>query len=144
MATSPHVPSIKVCRYCMPDVWRPRKVSFLRFADHEVLQHAVSRATWRLVSQVCSHIILRSIGSALNCKHVCSNPLCATFPTEVSCNIPYVRGDKKFNKTKLTFTQVGAAGAPSSANGLCILTQNNINQKIYLMFWCGICNLALT
>jgi len=47
------------------------------------------------------------------------NPLCATFPTEVSCNIPYV----------------GAAGAPSSANGLCILTQNNINQKIYLMFW---------
>ena len=40
--------------------------------------------------------------------------------------------------------EVGAAGAPSSANGLCILTQNNINQKIYLMFWCSICSLALT
>ena len=35
------------------------------------------------------------------------NPLCAVFPTEVSCNIP----------------NVGAAGNEQAHNGLCVLTQ---------------------
>lgn len=47
------------------------------------------------------------------------NPLCAVFPTEVSCNIP----------------NVGAAGNEQSHNGLCVLTQNIINEKIYLGLW---------
>merc|ERR1712133_108498 len=47
------------------------------------------------------------------------NPLCAVFPTEVSCNIP----------------NVGAAGNEQIHNGLCVLTQNIINEKIYLVLW---------
>merc|ERR1719220_1192318 len=47
------------------------------------------------------------------------NPLCAVFPTEVSCNIP----------------NVGAAGNEQAHNGLCVLTQNIINEKIYLFLW---------
>merc|ERR1719370_2226129 len=47
------------------------------------------------------------------------NPLCAVFPTEVSCNIP----------------NVGAAGNEQAHNGLCVLTQNIINEKIYLGLW---------
>ena len=45
--------------------------------------------------------------------------MCAAFPTEVSCNIPYI----------------GAAGGKAISNGLCVLTQNNINEKLYLVFW---------
>ena len=41
------------------------------------------------------------------------------FPTEVSCNIP----------------NVGAAGNEQAHNGLCVLTQNIINEKIYLGLW---------
>merc|ERR1719293_67705 len=47
------------------------------------------------------------------------NPLCAVFPTEVSCNIP----------------NVGAAGNEQAHNGLCVLTQNIINEKMYLAMW---------
>jgi len=47
------------------------------------------------------------------------NPLCSVFPTEVSCNIP----------------NVGAAGNEQAHNGLCVLTQNIINEKIYLFLW---------
>merc|ERR1712227_671406 len=47
------------------------------------------------------------------------NPLCAVFPTEVSCNIP----------------NVGAAGNEQAHNGLCVLTQNIINEKIFLFLW---------
>jgi len=47
------------------------------------------------------------------------NPLCAVFPTEVSCNIP----------------NVGAAGNEQAHNGLCVLTQNIINEKMYLVLW---------
>ena len=41
------------------------------------------------------------------------NPLCAVFPTEVSCNIP----------------NVGAAGNEQAHNGLCVLTQVNIDYN---------------
>ena len=44
------------------------------------------------------------------------NPFCAVFPTEVSCTIP----------------NVGAAGGEQNHNGLCILSQNIINEKMYL------------
>ena len=29
----------------------------------------------------------------------------------------------------------GAAGGEATSNGLCVLTQNNINEKLYLVFW---------
>jgi hypothetical protein len=47
------------------------------------------------------------------------NPMCAVFPTEVSCTIP----------------NVGAAGGEQEHNGLCVLTQNVINEKLYLALW---------
>lgn len=47
------------------------------------------------------------------------NPMCAVFPTEVSCTIP----------------NVGAAGKEQYHNGLCVLTQNVINEKLYLGLW---------
>jgi len=47
------------------------------------------------------------------------NPMCSVFPTVTSCNIP----------------NVGAAGGEQMHNGLCVLTQNIINEKIYLVLW---------
>jgi len=47
------------------------------------------------------------------------NPTCAVFPTVTSCNIP----------------NVGAAGGEQYHNGLCVLTQNIINEKIFLVLW---------
>lgn len=48
-----------------------------------------------------------------------SNPMCSLFPTEVSCSIPVI----------------GAAGDDQSHNGICVLTQNIINEKMYLILW---------
>ena len=47
------------------------------------------------------------------------NPFCSTFPLEVSCTVP----------------NVGAAGGPQNHNGLCVLSQNVINEKMYLAVW---------
>jgi len=47
------------------------------------------------------------------------NPMCTVFPTVTSCNIP----------------NVGAAGVAQMHNGMCVLTQNIINEKIYLVLW---------
>eukprot|EP00092_Neocalanus_flemingeri_P002719 GFUD01002912.1.p1 GENE.GFUD01002912.1~~GFUD01002912.1.p1 ORF type:complete len:475 (-),score=120.62 GFUD01002912.1:110-1534(-) len=47
------------------------------------------------------------------------NPMCTVFPTVTSCSIP----------------NVGAAGSPQVHNGMCVLTQNIINEKIYLVLW---------
>ena len=47
------------------------------------------------------------------------NPMCSVFPTVTSCNIP----------------NVGAGGGEQMHNGLCVLTQNIINEKIYLVLW---------
>jgi len=47
------------------------------------------------------------------------NPMCSVFPTVTSCSIP----------------NVGAAGGEQIHNGLCVLTQNIINEKIYLVLW---------
>ena len=47
------------------------------------------------------------------------NPMCTVFPTVTSCTIP----------------NVGAAGVAQYHNGLCVLTQNIINEKIYLILW---------
>ena len=42
------------------------------------------------------------------------NPFCRAFPTDVSCTVP----------------NVGAAGGEQNHNGLCILSQNIINEKV--------------
>ena len=47
------------------------------------------------------------------------NPLCNTFPLEVSCSVP----------------NFGAGGGIQKLNGMCVLTQNIINQKMYLVIW---------
>ena len=47
------------------------------------------------------------------------NPFCATFPLEVSCTVP----------------NVGAAGGEQNHNGLCVLSQNIINEKMYIAIW---------
>jgi len=59
------------------------------------------------------------LSSGKNHKDGALNPMCAAFPTEVSCELP----------------TVGAAGGEQSHNGLCVLTQNIINEKIYLILW---------
>nr|ACO15419.1 Innexin inx2 [Caligus clemensi] len=47
------------------------------------------------------------------------NPFCQAFPTEVSCTVP----------------NVGAAGGEQFHNGFCVLSQNIINEKVYLVLW---------
>merc|ERR1712049_15842 len=47
------------------------------------------------------------------------NPMCNTFPTRVSCQ----------------FDPTGTGGSTESKNGYCLLTQNIINEKIYLALW---------
>ena len=47
------------------------------------------------------------------------NPFCTTFPLEVSCSVP----------------NVGAAGGGQYHNGLCVLSQNIINEKMYIAVW---------
>ena len=47
------------------------------------------------------------------------DPFCATFPTVVRCD----------------YEDVGAAGGYQNHDGLCILSQNIINQKVYLILW---------
>jgi len=47
------------------------------------------------------------------------SPMCETFPTVVGCK----------------FSAVGAAGSETSDHGICILSQNAINEKIYLFLW---------
>jgi len=46
-------------------------------------------------------------------------PMCQTFPTVVGCE----------------FSTVGAAGSRQTETGVCILSQNIINEKIYLFLW---------
>jgi len=48
-----------------------------------------------------------------------SNPICNTFPTRVACKM----------------VKSGSGGLPSSENSYCILSQNIINDKIYLALW---------
>ena len=47
------------------------------------------------------------------------SPMCNVFPTITSCSIP----------------NVGASGVVQVHNGMCVLTQNIINEKIYLVLW---------
>ncbi len=47
------------------------------------------------------------------------SPFCSTFPTEVSCTVP----------------NIGAAGLEQHHNGMCVLSQNILNEKIYLIIW---------
>ena len=52
-------------------------------------------------------------------QKVSPSPFCQAFPLEVSCTVP----------------NVGAAGGEQNFNGLCVLSQNIINQKMYLVIW---------
>jgi len=45
--------------------------------------------------------------------------MCKAFPTEVSCELP----------------NVGAAGGEQNHNGICVLSQNILNEKMYLAMW---------
>jgi len=63
--------------------------------------------------------VMNYLGLPRHERKMTINPMCATFPTEVSCSIP----------------TVGAAGGDQISNGLCVLTQNIINEKMYLIFW---------
>ena len=47
------------------------------------------------------------------------NPMCSAFPTLVSCNVE----------------TIGSAGGKVIENHICILAQNLIYEKIYLLFW---------
>jgi len=47
------------------------------------------------------------------------NPMCSAFPTKVAC----------------VLNKIGAGGAVNSVNELCILNQNIINEKIYIILW---------
>ena len=47
------------------------------------------------------------------------NPMCATFPLDTSCSLPII----------------GAAGGETTLNGICVLSQNIFNQKMYLVIW---------
>ena len=47
------------------------------------------------------------------------DPKCNAFPTKVNCEMTYV----------------GKSGTPGKASGLCILSQNIINEKIYFVLW---------
>ena len=38
-----------------------------------------------------------------------------------------------------TVPKIGAGGGEEHANGLCVLTQNIINEKIYLIIWFYLC-----
>ena len=55
------------------------------------------------------------------------NPFCQVFPTEVSCTVP----------------NIGAAGGEQNHNGLCILSQNIINEKMYLVIWFWLVSLMI-
>ena len=58
-------------------------------------------------------------GMSYGQQQVSTNPLCNTFPLEVSCSVP----------------NFGAGGGIQELNGMCVLTQNIINQKMYLVIW---------
>ena len=47
------------------------------------------------------------------------NPMCSAFPTKIFC----------------TISRQGVGGSVERSNGFCILSQNIINEKIYLIMW---------
>ena len=63
-----------------------------------------------------NHTVLRMTPDQ---QAVSINPFCTTFPLEVSCSVP----------------NVGAAGGGQYHNGLCVLSQNIINEKMYIAVW---------
>jgi hypothetical protein len=79
-----------------------------------------SRSTLKLVTAcLVSHFFIFAEFDYRAEQKVVINPFCKVFPTEVSCTVP----------------NIGAAGGEQNHNGLCILSQNIINEKMYLAIW---------
>ena len=104
---------------------------FAKFVICEFTNFVVLCATW-----YCTDIFLRGkflsygwnviqwykeyfINSDGHIRGGKKNPFCTVFPTEVSCTVP----------------SIGAGGGGQAFNGLCVLSQNIINEKIYLIIW---------
>lgn len=71
------------------------------------------------------------------------NPMCSVFPTKVySYDIPNIQQFFSLSlfssvQVSCTITLVQITGAPAPKSGLCILAQNIVNEKIFLIlyFW---------
>jgi len=70
-------------------------------------------------SEVYGELVTGDYGENADITENRFNVMCNAFPTTITCN---------FNTT-------GLAGAPQSKNGICILSQNILNQKVYLVLW---------
>ncbi len=94
----------------------PIQGRFWYYGIDVIRYYQLTRAERKLVRNLPIHFKNSDIGEFL--PQVVS-PFCSTFPTEVSCTVP----------------NIGAAGLEQNHNGLCILSQNIINEKIYLIIW---------
>ena len=68
------------------------------------------------VSVIC---ILIAFSLSIPEQRTNPSPFCQVFPTEVSC----------------TFPKVAPSGNTDDINGLCMLSHNTFNQKMYLILW---------
>ena len=87
---------------------------FQFFATNTFLNYKFELYGWKVV-EYYRHSLQDRNNPELGLK----NPMCTVFPTVTSCTIP----------------NVGASGVAQYHNGLCVLTQNIINEKIYLILW---------
>ena len=65
------------------------------------------------------------------------NPMCSVFPSVTSCSIPNVgaAGGEQVTESRPISFLYFFISAEQIHNGLCVLTQNIINEKIYLVLW---------
>jgi len=63
--------------------------------------------------------VLNYLSLDADTKRTRTDPMCQVFPTAVSC----------------TYAKIGTGGSGTTTNHLCILSQNIINEKIYLGLW---------
>ena len=80
----------------------------------KVVQYYFARDTLDMVTITYTDTYGRQIDISV---HV--NPMCVAFPTMVSCNVE----------------TIGKAGGASVENHICILTQNVIYEKLYVLLW---------
>merc|ERR1711971_1296049 len=70
-------------------------------------------------SEVYGELVTGEYGELATIEDNQFNVMCNAFPTVISC----------------TFNSTGAGGKGQSKNGVCILSQNILNQKVYLVLW---------